>query len=136
MVAFLFPRFLKNAREYEKAQRLWQSQWQDLVARAGQTDHWECPWLNTAFADGTPCRDGNPIFSAVNRQDSLGIRVIQLEPRKAAEISHWTDEFGQGSDAIRELVISCALTEQALQKAVALMNDWVIRKTERQSSAG
>src|SRR5438876_7544673 len=137
MADSLFPSFLNNAKEYKRAQRLWQSQWRGLVGSAGQKGRWECPWLNTAFADGTSCRDGNPIFSAVNRHDRLGIRVIQLEPRKnSAEISHWTDEFGQGPEAINELVISCVLTEQTLQKAITLMNEWISRKPQRQSSAG
>src|SRR5262245_5295450 len=133
---FLFPNFLKDSREYEQSQRLWKSRWQEVVEAAGQKDCWESPWLNTTFADGSPCRDGNPIFSAVNRKDRLGIRVIQQEPGKDPyEISHWTDEFDQErAKPLKELVISCALTEHTLQEAMDLMKRWLARK--RGSSRG
>ena len=127
---FLFPNFLKDPREYKKAQSLWQSRWEELVEAARQKRRWESPWLHTTFADGTPCRDGNPIFSAINRKDGLGIRVIQQEPVKDPnELSHWTDKFDQeGRKAIKELVISCTLTERTLQQALELMRLWFTRK--------
>jgi hypothetical protein len=129
----LFPNFLRDAREYDGAQCLWQSRWQEVVNAAGQEDRWESPWLNTTFADGTPCRDGNPIFSAVNHKGRLGIRVIQQEPGKNPhEISHWTGEFDEeGRKPIKELVISCALTERTLQEAVGLMKQFLVRKRGR-----
>jgi hypothetical protein len=136
MTEFLFPSFLKDAREYEEAERLWESRWRDLVEAARQTRLWRSRWFNTRFANGTPCRDGNPIFSAVNRKKRIGIRVIQLEPGKdAVEISHWIDEFGQEeSDPIKELVISCALTEQTLRQATDLMRQWLTQKDGKRRS--
>lgn len=132
-MGFLFPNFLKDSKEYEQAQRLWQSRWQDLIEQAKQKSRWESPWLNARYADGTLCRDGNPIFSAVNRKDSLGIRVIQQEPGKdQEEISHWTDAFDQeGAKPIKELVISCALTEGTLQETMDLMKKFLARTKRR-----
>jgi hypothetical protein len=134
MKKFLFASFLKNARKYEQAELLWQSRWRDLVDALGQQPLWESPWHDTRFADGTPCRDGNPIFSAVNRKRRLGIRVIQFEPgNDPGEISHWTDEFGQGRLAIKELVVSCALSEETLRQAMDLMRQWLSRNERRRS---
>src|ERR1700730_12227088 len=43
MMDYLYPNFLKDPREYEQTQRLWQSRWQDLVDAAGKKDRWESP---------------------------------------------------------------------------------------------
>jgi hypothetical protein len=98
-----------------------------LISWAGQCDDWKSPWVNTTFADGSRCRDGNPIFSAVSSERRLGVRVIQQEfsddPR---ELSFWTDTFGNGdSHAVRELVVSCVLTQVTLNNVFDLLSQWI-----------
>lgn len=124
---YLFPHFLSDPREYGQAESLWQQRWQDLLRRVGQEGQWQTPWLDTAFANGTPCRDGNPIFSAVCPSRRLAVRVIQLElADDANEIHVWNDTFAEGSpEAVEELVISCVLTEPTLQEAMELMRQWI-----------
>src|SRR5438046_1969229 len=96
MVDFLYPNFLEDSQEYERAEALWNERWTDLVRRVGQEKLWQNPWLNTKFANGTPFRDGNPIFSAVAPKRRLGVRIIQLEPSgNPKELNVWTDTFGQ-----------------------------------------
>jgi hypothetical protein len=127
MVDYLFPHFLSEPREYREAEAIWRQRWEDLVRRVGQEWLWETPWLNTSFANGTPCQDGNPIFSAVSPSRRLGVHVIQLEPSdNPRELYVWTDTFAKGSpEAIKELVISCVLTPQTLLEAVDLMKRWI-----------
>ena len=124
---YLFPRFLDDPAEYEAAERFWTSQWGDLVSRIGAQDLWETPWLNTRFADATPCRDGNPIFSAWCPSRHLGIRVIQLEASgNPREIQFWTGTFAKGEpEAVSELVISCVLTRETLHQAMDMMSQWI-----------
>ena len=124
---YLFPHFLSDPREYGQAESVWQQRWQDLLRRVGQEGLWQTPWLNTYFANGTPCRDGNPIFSAVCPSRRLAVRVIQFDPADdAKEIHVWKDTFAEGSsEAIEELVISCVLTEQTLPEVVELMRQWI-----------
>jgi hypothetical protein len=133
MVRYLLPNFLHDEREYEQAEALWRERWADLVHGLGQDRSWESPWLNTAFADGTPCRDGNPIFSAVSPQRRLGVHVIQLEPSdNPKEFYVWTDTFADGSpESVKELVISCVLTSETLNEAVELMRQWITEEKIR-----
>ncbi len=126
MADYLFPNFLRDAAEYDSAARFWQGQWQDLLSRLGEISLWETPWLGTTFANGTPCRDGNPIFSAVSHSGHLGIRIIQVEPGdNPRELTFWTDQLGECEDAITELVIACVLTPQNVTYAMDLMTQWI-----------
>jgi hypothetical protein len=127
MTRALYPNFLEDPRQYEQAEESWRRHWRDLVRRAGEPDLWETPWGNTTFADGTPCRDGNPIFSAVCRSRRLGIQVIQLEPSEhPRELSCWIDTFARGEpEEIQVLAISCVLTNHTQLDAVDLMNQWI-----------
>ena len=61
----LFPNYLKDPTEYQMAEQLWQEQWATLLRSLPLGEPWRTPWLNNSFANGTPCRDGNPIFSAL-----------------------------------------------------------------------
>ena len=79
--------------------------------------------MNAAFADGTPFPDGNPIFSAVCPSRRLGVRVIQIGLDAESGLETWTDTFGE--DEVRELVITCPLTEQNLDEAIQLMRTWI-----------
>ena len=77
------------------------------------------------FANGTPMRDGNPIFSAVSPTLRRAVRIIQHEPSSdELELEHWLDTF-QGDEPISELVISCALSEQVQEKAAGLIRSWI-----------
>lgn len=127
MVRYLFPNFLHDEREYEQTEALWRERWHDLVRGLGQERSWESPWLNTAFADGTTCRDGNPIFSAVSPQRRLGVHVVQLEPSdNPKEFYVWTDTFAEGfPESTKELVISCVLTPETLNEAMEMIRQWI-----------
>ena len=108
-----------------------QERWDELMRATGEAWRWESPWINMTFADGSSQHDGNPIFSAVCPSRRLGVRVIQLEPAgDPLEFEFWTDVFAQGApNEIRELVISCVLSAQTLDRAVYLMNQWVTEET-------
>lgn len=127
MLDYLFPHFLSDPREYGQAESLWQQRWQDLLSRVGQEGQWQTPWVNTHSANGTPCRDGNPIFSAVSPSRRLAVRIIQLEPTDDAKEFHvWKDTFAEAApEAAEELVISCVLTDQTLREAEELMRQWI-----------
>lgn len=75
--------------------------------------------------------DGNPIFSAWSPRERKGIRVIQYAPTSGGlEFDHWLDTFGGrlgDPDTVRTLTIACALSEEAAQRALELMNAWVWR---------
>jgi hypothetical protein len=126
----LFPNFLNDPNEYRQAEALWRERWDELVRRVGQGQKWRTPWLTTTFADGTPFADGNPIFSAVAPDRRLGIRVIQVDPsEEPSELSVWTDTFAEGQpEAIKELVIACALTPQTLGHSLSLMERWITKE--------
>lgn len=123
----LYPEFLSDPLAYREAETRWQAEWAKLVESADPRDQWTTPWLQTAFADGTPCLDGNPIFSAVSLPRRLGVRVLQLDPSEAGgEVASWTDFFAKGEpEQIDELVVACVLTTETLYYSLDLMRQWM-----------
>jgi hypothetical protein len=121
--------FLHYPAQYDKAESVWRDAWKNIMRETGQESLWKSPWMNTVFNDGTPFRDGNPIFTAVCPTRQLGVRVVQVHPEDGYgfdEISAWTDTFGEGEpDAIKELVIDCVLCDTTLATAADLMKRWV-----------
>jgi hypothetical protein len=134
MTPYLFPNFLNDPHEYEQAESLWRQNWIHLISSVDHEGLWQSPWLNTHFANGEPFRDGNPIFSAVAHNRQIGIRVIQVDPEEPTDLSHWIDVFADGEpDSIRELVITCALTNEALVGAMNLMKQWITEEKLKSS---
>jgi hypothetical protein len=129
MAHFLFPDFLTDPQQYEQAEGLWLKTWKELADEVGQAQLWQAPFYTTTFVDGTPCRDGDPIFSAVNPTRQLGVRIIQFEPPgDVEEIVSWLDTFAEGEpEEVRELVISCSLTDSTLLKARDLIRQWLTK---------
>ena len=126
MSKLLCTDFLNNPAEYAQAESIWRDRWTELLHELGQQDVWECPWLNTTFANGTPFRDGNPIFSAICPSRQLAGRIIQIGSDADAELQTWKGTFGQ--DRVQELVIACPLTEQILDNAIQLMRRWITQE--------
>jgi hypothetical protein len=128
MVQHLFSRFLADPEEYAHAEAYWRTLWDRQARFLGQQSEWQKPWLQTAYADGTPFQDGDPIFSAWSPSRKLGVRVIQNEPqRQALELVFWTDVVGDqwSGGEVRTLVISCALSRQSADLAQGLFRNWM-----------
>ena len=123
----LFPSFLTDPIEYAQSADCWNRQWDQVAVRANEGELWSIAWVDNAFANGTPCRDGNPIFSAVCRARRRAIRVIQLDPSlDQNQFSFWSDTFAKGEpEELEELVIACVLNGQAIQQAARLFGEWV-----------
>jgi hypothetical protein len=124
---YLYRNFLSDPAAYARAEALLREHWQELPNHAKDRVDWKAPWLSTGFADATPCRDGNPISSAVCPQRRRGIRVIQVQPSaEPRELHFWIDTFDDGGPIqIDELVISCALTRGTLIDAMNLVSQGV-----------
>ncbi len=126
---YLFRNFLDDPHEYSEAERLWRRVWDDLTKGLRQKGRWITPWAETKFADGTPERDGNPIFSAIDPSRHLAVRVIQMKQTSGPELSFWTDTFAPGQkEAADELVIACVLSDETLRQAIDLMTQWAAEK--------
>jgi hypothetical protein len=138
MSDYLFADFLCEPQEYKQAEAVWRDRWDDLVRRVGQESMWEVPWSNKYSANGTSIQDGNPIFSAISPRRKLAIRVIQLEPSDGSpEFYVWSDTFAEGSpESVKELVISCVLTQDTLNEAVELMRRWITEEKIEYRSGG
>jgi hypothetical protein len=122
----LFRNFLDDPNEYFEAEKVWRVKWEDLAKRLMQSESWITPWVETKFADGTPQRDGNPIFSAIDRSGHRAIRIVQMQKSAGPELSFWIDNFALGqSEAVQELVIACVLGDETLLQAIDLMTQWM-----------
>ena len=125
MVQHLCKTFLADAAAYESAQARWRQLWETLVAAEKLEAEWKVPWFVPEFVNGTPMRDGNPIFTAVSPTLRRGVRIIQHEPTTdQLELDYWLDTF-RSDETISELVISCALSDQAEQQASHLIRAWI-----------
>jgi hypothetical protein len=100
--------------------------WQQVDRPARERFGWQQPWYQPLPRS---LGEGNPIFSAVSPVLRRGIRLIQHAPTEPGlEIQAWPDYFGgspSDADRIEELVISCALSDQASEVASTLMELWV-----------
>jgi len=115
--------FLKDMRQYQRAERYWRELWDELVHEEGVARLWKAPWL------AAPLRDGNPMFSAMAPGLRRGVHIIQHEPTSnALELEAWVDRFGEeGKDkVIEQLVISCALSEKTSAHARRLLRSWIV----------
>jgi hypothetical protein len=123
MVRHITADFLTNPRQYQRAERYWRELWDRLGRETGVAEQWRTPWL------ATPLRDGDPIFSAVSTALRRGVHIIQHAPTcDAVELEAWVDRFGEQDkdEVIEQLVISCALSEEAAAVAQQLVHRWLI----------
>lgn len=127
MADFLFPNFLADPEQYRLTEEFWLKIWEELIRDVGQFRLWKVPFYTTTFNAGQPCRDGNPISSAVDSIRRLGVRIIQFEPAGGVgEIASWVNAFAKGEpEEIKELVISCSLTNDTLPIARDLIRQWI-----------
>src|SRR5438093_10653472 len=127
MVQHLYERFLADAAEYESAQARSSDLWDRLIATEKPEAEWKVPWFLPEFINRMPMRDGNPIFSAVSPTLRRGLRILQHEPTNdQLELDYWLDTF-DSDQPISELVICCALSDQAEQRVADLIRSWVTR---------
>lgn len=73
----MFNSYLDNAQSYIGLERhlyeLFYSEAQEHGLDAGK---FKVPYCNTKFSDGTPCQDGNPIFSTKNESNGQILRIV------------------------------------------------------------
>lgn len=120
----MFQNFLADQSEYAEAQRFWSDLWAEIPEENRRRGAWRGGWFPPQVL-----KDGNPIFTAVSESQHKAIRVIQYEPTcQEPEIDFWFDSFGGDltePQAIRELVIACALSTDTGQTARKLMSSWI-----------
>jgi hypothetical protein len=137
MVELLFADFLKDPHSYDQAVRHWLDLWMKTDEAARKSKGWQHPWMISRFANGVELRDGNPVFSAWSPQLRKGLRIIQHEPtRPECELSFWIDDCGEGEDFVQELVVACALSDEASILAFSLINSWVLGDIDVNDSGG
>jgi hypothetical protein len=130
VVKHLHPNFLEDEGVYTSVEWYWTDLWEKIDSNLRKG--WKQPWFQPLPPS---IGEGNPIFSAVSLLLRRGIRIIQYEPTdKGLEFVAYPDTFG-GSIfdpyAIHELVISCALSDEAARIALSLMLPWVEGKAVR-----
>ena len=126
MVMHLFSSFLEDERGYRGAERYWIDLWETIDQVTRNRHGWKQPWFQPLAHS---ISEGNPIFSAVSLRQRRAIRIIQSVPTEnGLEFVAYLDTFGGSTfdpNAIHELVISCALSDEAARVALSKMLPWV-----------
>lgn len=129
MVTHRFADFLEEPSQYARAVDYWVRLWERVDSLRRIMDGWKSPWFSNRLGDGSLDMDGNPIFSAFSPSLRKGLRIIQYQPTSdGIEFDLWQDTFGGGRtdpEAIWELVIACALCDEAADRAFGAISDWV-----------
>ncbi len=128
MINHLYAHFLDDPEDYRRSEEFWTRLCRDVIKYRTSTDDWS-PWLTTAFADGTPFADGNPICNLMSPGLRRGIRIIQ-QPVSSQEptITAFTEDFGHNPDEdeyVIELVVVCELSDESAKLARSLIAEWV-----------
>ncbi|MDI3293931.1 hypothetical protein [Janthinobacterium tructae] len=122
---FLFADFLEDQATYAAAEAWWQ-------ARLSFLDGHCAPYLRTAFANGQPFYDGNPIVNLADRNAGKAARIVQQCPR---EFGHDYTSFEQAIELddgdehhrpAQEKIIVLSLTQAAAQRAENELRAWFI----------
>ena len=129
MVRHLFLKYLEDRTEYQRASDYWVSLWDRIDPFVRELSGWRQPWLCHGLSEDDVLMDGNPIFSAYTPQHGKGIRIIQYPPTSGElEWDFWYDTFGgsmSDPNSIEELVIACALSEEAAMRTFEWLSAWV-----------
>jgi hypothetical protein len=134
MPIYKFKNFLSDPQVYAEAEKYWYDLFRSILATSEKKAQWK-KWFDTSFLDGTPIRDGNPIYSMVSHELRKGVRIIQDEPDPSCpEIVAWMGTFGDYSceECIEELVISCVLSDETEKVARKLIYAFVVDNLPRQ----
>ena len=141
MVQHLFPKFLDDPSEYQRAQVHWERLVDQAAKEAGQQGEWR-PWMVKSFADGTPLPlDGNPIFEAKSSRLNRAVRIVQSPPESdepviVAYLDRVGGEGPENTPTTDELVITLALSEETKSIAERLIRLWTNARTTRDQMAG
>lgn len=119
---FLFADFLEDQAAYAAAETYWQAR---LTFLDGQCT----PYLRTAFANGQPFYDGNPIVNLADRHAGKAARIVQhcsLECGPGYTSFEQAIELadGDGHRPAQEKVIVLTLTAVTAQRAETELRDW------------
>ncbi|WP_425254330.1 hypothetical protein ACPJXG_11570 [Janthinobacterium sp. NFX145] len=122
MSDILFADFLEDHAVYAAAEAYWQ-------ARLAFLDGQCAPYLRTAFANGQPFYDGNPIVNLADRNAGKAARIVQQCPR---EFGHGYTSFEQaielacsdGQLPAQEKIIVLTLTQETAQRAEDELRAW------------
>lgn len=73
----MFDSYLDNAQSSIGLERhLYELFYSEAQAHGLDAGKFKVPYCNTKFSDGTPCQDGNPIFSARNESNGQILRIV------------------------------------------------------------
>ncbi|WFR77691.1 hypothetical protein P9875_18390 [Janthinobacterium rivuli] len=122
MSDILFADFLEDHAVYAAAEAYWQ-------ARLAFLDGQCAPYLRTAFANGQPFYDGNPIINLADRNAGKAARIVQQCPH---EFGHDYTSFeqaieladGDGHRPAQEKIIVLTLTQATAHRAEDALRAW------------
>lgn len=126
----LFPAFLIDQREYQTSVNLWQEVCDEVLKKYHQSEHWNYDQYEVTPHTGQVQLRGNPIYWLINVQQKKGVRIIQLDPSIPTRwpVSAYTDLAGDEYlpyGTRNELVYSCQLTPEAVEKFKLLFEAWI-----------
>ena len=93
MEEYLFANYLTDPAVYDAAVAFWRDSFKPILEKAPRV--WKDSWLATSGCNGTPFRDGDPMYSAVALDKSRGIRVRQDAQGQEPGAAVWIYRYGK-----------------------------------------
>ena len=121
---FLFADFLEDQAAYAAVEAYWQARLAFLDGRC-------TPYLRTAFANGQPFYDGNPIVHLADRNAGKAARIVQQCPQEFGPCYTSFEQAielagGAGHIPAREKIIVLTLTQATAQQAEDELRAWFV----------
>lgn len=127
---YLFSNFLNDVQQYRAAQAFWESLCKQILAKYDQSAAWKTWFREVELDNGSILRDGNPIYSLVNRKQAKGVTIIQQDPKihtkweMAAFVNTFGDEHYELGE-INNLVFACNLSQESADMFEKLFEAWI-----------
>jgi hypothetical protein len=80
----------------------------------GESKNFKAPFYNTAFSDGTPFREGNPIFSARNEVTGKILRIV-LDEDDAPLVTYHDKDMGCELVIIARIALLKQISEEMVE---------------------
>ena len=123
---FKYKEFLLDVSIFDAAEEYWRQLFEEFIVEANEEQLWR-EWFPNVMGNGEKNRSGNPILTRLNEVEKRAVRVIQedCEHYEDSHFSAWLDIFDED---VKELVISCVLSDETEELVREVLHAYIVEK--------